>query len=277
MDSSTPNPAPGKFERNFNPKLFWATIIAICAIIFSGSFFVTRSYQKYGEQIEQDDRPIFGSRLERDLDLINRDGQEVALGQLKGKIWVAGYQYTDCPSGCLGLAAIQSRLQQEFSSDPRFHLVSISLDPKEDTPEKMDEWVKDHGVDEPNWWFVTGDENEIRSYMMKYFKFYGRQENTDPAQITAYGKYSHDQRLALVDGMGNVRGWYEVMDADFGEAELEKLRKDIRFLLNQKETKRGVNWGVIYLAILGAIFLIYVIVLINRGNKREEPSTVPAA
>ena len=60
---------------------------------------------------------------------------------------------------------------------------------------------------------------------------YSVRENTDPALIAAEGKFSHDQRLVLVDGKANVRGYYRVMDAQMGAMELERLKADIQRLL----------------------------------------------
>ena len=181
------------------------------------------------------------SKLEKDLEGINRDGKTVHLSELRDKIWVAGYLYTDCPSGCLGLAAYMADLNKIYGDRPDFQLVSISLNPAGDTPEKMDAFVKTNGVDVDNWWFLTGDEEKIRKYMLRYFKLYSVRENTDPALIAAEGKFSHDQRLVLVDGKANVRGYYRVMDAQMGAMELERLKADIQRLLEAKAEEEAAK------------------------------------
>jgi cytochrome oxidase Cu insertion factor (SCO1/SenC/PrrC family) len=109
------------------------------------------------------------------------------------------------------------------------------VNPAEDTPEEMDRWIRENGFDAPNWWFLTGDEETIRDYMIRYFKFFGVRENTDPAAIAAQGKYSHDQRLAVVDGKANVRGFYDVLNPDTGPDQIERLWKDLEFLLDENE------------------------------------------
>ena len=219
---------------NFNPVVWWSTIAGICVVIIFGSVFVTKSYLKQRQEQLDNPRPGYLSKL-TDFNAVNRDGQEVALSELEGKVWVAGYQYTDCPSGCLGMAAVMKTLHEQYGSSDNFFLVSISLNPAEDTPEKLDAWVKEHGVDTPDWWFVTGEEQYIRDYMIRNFKFFGVVENTDPALIASEGKYAHDQRLALVDRQGHVRGLYDVMHTETGDAYLEKLNQDIRYLMNTAE------------------------------------------
>ncbi len=211
---------------------WWASIIGVCLVIGLGSTLVTRAYLERRHMEVRNWRPPQIARLEDNLEAVNRDGETVNLGQLEGKIYLTGYQYTDCPAGCLGMASVMKVMMSEFGKDPRFHLVSISVNPAEDTPEKMDAWVKDKGVDMPNWWFLTGDEKIIRKYMISQFKFYGVEENTDPAKILAEGKFAHDQRLALVDEGGHLRGYYNVMSPEHGEYELKRMRRDLKMVLN---------------------------------------------
>src|SRR5688572_21911888 len=93
---------------------WWASIIGVCLIIIFGSIFVTRAYLvRHGYEMENW-RPPHLARLETDLNAVNRTGEKVSLGQLRGKVYVAGYQYTDCPAGCLGLAAVMKSLEAEF-------------------------------------------------------------------------------------------------------------------------------------------------------------------
>jgi len=211
---------------------WWGSIIGVCLVIVFGSVFVTRAYlARRGYEMENW-RPPHLARLETDLEAVNRDGAKVSLGQLRGKVYVVGYQYTDCPAGCLGTAAVMKLLETEFGSDPRFRLVSISVNPAGDTPEKMDAWVKEKGIDSPDWWFLTGEPQRIADYMISAFKFNGTIEITDPALAAAQGPYSHDQRLAIVDGEANVRGYYDVMNVQRGEIEIERLRRDLKMVLD---------------------------------------------
>lgn len=211
---------------------WWGSIIGVCLVIALGSIFVTRAYlARRGYEMENW-RPPMIARLETDLSAVNRDGKDVTLGQLRGKVYVAGYQYTDCPAGCLGLAAVMKALEAEFGEDPRFRLVSISVNPEEDTPDKMDAWVKERGIDSPDWWFLTGKPQEIADYMISEFKFYGTEKITDPALIASQGPFAHDQRLAIVDGDANIRGYYDVLNVQRGQLEVERLRRDLTMVLD---------------------------------------------
>lgn len=220
---------------NFNPVIWWMTIAGICTVIILGSVFITLSYRKLSRHQAENPRPLYLGKLETDLKAVNRDGTEVSLGQLKDKIYVVGYQYTDCPSGCLGMAAVMKVLHEKFGARDDFHLVSVSLEPEKDTPEVMNEWVKKHGVDVENWWFLTGEPDRIRKYMNRYFRLFKVQENTDPEVILKKGKYNHDQRLVLIDGDANVRGYYSVMDLTRGVKETGQLVTAIEYVLSEKD------------------------------------------
>lgn len=211
---------------------WWGSIAGVCLIIVLGSVFITRAYLiRRGYEIENY-RPPHIARLETDLNAVNRDGEKVSLGQLRGKVYVVGYQYTDCPAGCLGLAAVMKGLEAEFGSDPRFRLVSISVNPAGDTPEKMDAWVKEKGIDSPDWWFLTGDPKDFTKYMISTFKLYATEEITDPALAAAQGPLAHDQRLVIVDGEANIRGYYDVLNVQHGQSEIERLRLHLKLVLN---------------------------------------------
>jgi len=211
---------------------WWGSIIGVCLVIAFGSIFVTRAYLARHDYEMENWRPPMIARLETDLSAVNRDGREVSLGQLRGKVYVAGHQYTDCPAGCLGLAAVMKGLEAEFGDDPHFRLVSISVNPAGDTPEKMDAWVREKGIDSPDWWFLTGKPGEIADYMISEFKFYGTEPITDPALIASQGPFAHDQRLAIVDEEANIRGYYDVMNVQRGQVEIERLRRDLKMVLN---------------------------------------------
>ncbi|MDF1815508.1 MAG: SCO family protein [Verrucomicrobiales bacterium] len=235
MESEQDSNDISREPRELNLVAWYGTIAGLCAIILGGSFFITRAYLENHRENRKNWRPGKIGRLEDDLKAVNRDGREVSLSELKGKIYVAGYQYTDCPGGCLGMASVMKELHDKYRNNPKFHLVSISVNPNGDTPEKMDAWVKDKGVDAPNWWFLTGDAEKIKNYMLRHFKFYATEENTDPLAIATQGQWAHDQRLVIVDGEANIRGYYGVMDVEGGETAVKLLKRDLDMILNPEK------------------------------------------
>lgn len=224
-------------ETDFDPKRFWMTIIGICAVIIFGSIFVTRSYMKRRAWEGENYRPPHIAKLEVDLEAINRDGNAVSLGELFGKAWVMGYMYTDCPSGCLGLSVYLEQLHDKFGEREDFQLVSVSLNPSEDTPEKISAWIDNHGIAVPasKWWFLTGDETKIRDYMLQWFHMPYGEESDDPLVVAAQGKFQHQPMLVIVDEKANIRGYYRVMQDDVGEQEFQRLQRDLEHVFEEAE------------------------------------------
>ena len=64
-------------------------------------------------------------------------GKTVRLSQLDGKVFLIAYVYTTCPRGCAEVVDQMRAMQAKFGNDPRFHLVSVSLNPSHDTPEQL--------------------------------------------------------------------------------------------------------------------------------------------
>ena len=49
---------------------------------------------------------------------------------------------------------------------------------------------------------------------------------------SAQGEFAHDQRLALVDGDANIRGYYDVLNVQRGDIEYQRLVRDLKMVLN---------------------------------------------
>lgn len=233
--------------RKENPLAWYTTIAGVIVVMLFGGLMITNAYLKRRHYEIVNSRPPLLNKL-KDFQAINRDSSEISLSDLRGKVYIVGWQFTDCPSGCIGMAAEMESLALKHANNEDFHVVSVAIDPENETPEKLNAWVQDHGLDAPNWWFLTGDKEKIHKYMVQGFKMLGVSENTDPADIAAYGKWRHDQRIALVDRTGHLRGLYDVMstlpspinidgeEVTIGELAQMKLEKDVEFLLETETT-----------------------------------------
>ena len=139
MESETETKKNPGEPGELNLVAWYGSIAGICLIIIAGSVLITRAYLKNHRLNQENWRPGKLYRLEEDLQAVNRDGREVSLGELRGKVYVVGYQYTDCPGGCLGMAAVMKELHDIHGNNPQFHLVSISVNPKADTRIELDD------------------------------------------------------------------------------------------------------------------------------------------
>lgn len=221
--------------RPFNPLTIWVPVIMmVLGVVIYYNYLVFLSDQ---QRSEEKDRPAFLGRLERDIELTERDGRKVRLDELRGKVLLASWVYTRCPRGCAGVIAKLKALHDQYQGNPNIHFLSFTLDP-EDTPEMMQNFARGIGIrDDANWWFVNGNKDEVRRYMTQYFKFRPVQDLPEADRLSPDDKYIHDLRVALVDGQGHVRGsLYDLMNADpdFQKYWDAQIRKDLAWVLKEK-------------------------------------------
>ena len=164
-----------------------------------------------------------------DTVLTTQDGKEFTFSNLRGKVVVVSYIYTNCPDICHMTSArmnvFKERLKQANLQD-RVYFVSISLDPERDTPEVLKHHAKMMNLDLTNWVFVTGDEYIVNSTI----QVAGMEGIKEPAQHTENGNPSysitHRDRISLVDKEGRIRKHYKGSTFD-----MDELLKDIEKLL----------------------------------------------
>lgn len=100
------------------------------------------------------------------LPVLDQDGRKLAFYDdvIKGKIVVVSFIYTSCPDICplttARMAQLEERLAPLVGKDIFF--VSISVDPANDTPEKLKSFSKAFGAG-PGWSFLTGQPDELRT------------------------------------------------------------------------------------------------------------------
>ncbi|HEX4130280.1 MAG TPA: SCO family protein [Pirellulales bacterium] len=128
-----------------------------------------------------------------------RHDEKVNLGDLKGQVWVASFFFASCPGFCTQMNQIVSGIQKELV-DRGVKIVSISVDPANDTPATLREYAKHFHADDKGWLFLTGPLKDAQDLGQDVF------------HVTVLGK-EHSDRLILVDRHGEVRGTYHSREA----------------------------------------------------------------
>jgi protein SCO1/2 len=92
------------------------------------------------------------------LKLVRDDGKQVSLDEElnDGRPVVLNFIYTTCPGICPLASHVFSQLQHQLGSErDHVHLVSISVDPEEDTPARLRQYAKKYSAG-PSWQHYTG-------------------------------------------------------------------------------------------------------------------------
>lgn len=170
------------------------------------------------------------------ITLSNQLGEQVSLEDLKGKIIIADFFFTRCPSICPALTRNMKGLQDAMKmKNPRKRIdsafvqfLSFSVDPDRDSVTALKKYADRFGVNHDSWWFLTGPKKNIYDFALNEFKL-GLQdgENVD-------SNFIHTGKFVLLDKERIVRGYYDGLDT----ASLSKLAEDLTLLLLEKDPKK---------------------------------------
>jgi len=222
--------------RRVHPLSIWVPV----ALMILGGLVGVRIMNKQQDQrvaAAESGRPPILDKV-KNIELVERSGEQVKLESLLHKVIVLSYVYTECPRGCLGVIEEVKELRQEFEGDSdKIQFVSISVDPEHDRPDVLQEFAERAGADFPNWWFLTGDDREvIWRYMKDNFRLTAR-EIEERERISPTDKFEHDFNLVVVDGRGHWRGLYNLMhpDKDTAAVYAGRIRANLRYLIDGGE------------------------------------------
>jgi protein SCO1 len=150
-----------------------------------------------------------------DFDLIAQDGRSIRRGDLRGRVHVASFIFTQCAGICPSLIARLGKVHAALATRPDAVLLSFSVTPDADTPDRLAAFGAARGIDPARWKLVTGDADQIdRLARGSYFADDDRQA-------------SHTEKALLVDRRGHLRGVYNATLPH----EIDKLLADLDALL----------------------------------------------
>jgi protein SCO1/2 len=155
-----------------------------------------------------------------DFTFTRENGQPFGRAQLQGRPWVANFIFTRCPTICPVFTQKMARVQQHTARHGEgLRLVSFSVDPDYDTPERLTAYAAKYGAQPARWSFLTGDYTRLKSTIVDGFKVAMGRHNEDAQDILGI---FHGTHFVLVDASGEIRGYY---NSDDDEA-LERLLRD---------------------------------------------------
>jgi protein SCO1/2 len=165
--------------------------------------------------------------------LVDQEGRPFDPETLHGKVWVAGFVFTTCPSSCPVVTKAMHDLRERFDRyGVEVEMVSFTVDPAHDTPAVLRQYMADQALPSEHWRFVTGEPEAVFRLVRQGFKL-GVGEREADATGVAYD-IAHSTKLALVDGDGGVRGFYGI-DDEYGTDEIFERTQHV---LTEMERRR---------------------------------------
>ena len=140
------------------------------------------------------------------FDLIDQSGARVALSDLKGKVVAVNFIYTRCPlpDYCprmvANFRAVRDRFAERMGRD--LVLLTVTFDPKYDTPQTLAKYAAAERAGGPGWHFLTGDDAQIERVCAAFGIQYWPEE----------GLITHTLETAVIDRDGKLAATVEGKD-----------------------------------------------------------------
>lgn len=166
------------------------------------------------------DVPVLGQLPE--FTLVDQNEQVFDRAAMEGTVSVSAFVFTHCKSTCPRITAHMKGLQTRVSDVPNAQLISVSVDPRNDTPEVIKAYMTKNELDERNWRFVTGEEEQIRHVVVDGYRVPIGDEDSRAAGAD---DIMHSNSFVLVDEKVQVRGYYRANNDG-----IEDLERDLRAL-----------------------------------------------
>ncbi len=151
--------------------------------------------------------------------LVDQAGAPFTAESVKGKVWVADFFFTHCPTICPRITRRMRALQLAAAGPHAPLLVSFSVDPENDTPPVLLAYAKRYDADLETWSFLTGDLATVKRTVVEGFKL-ALDGKPDPSAEN--GGIIHGSHLVLVDRNADIRGYYRTDD----DEDMKRLVED---------------------------------------------------
>jgi protein SCO1/2 len=149
--------------------------------------------------------------------LTDQDGEPFTADDLRDRVWVADFIFTRCRGTCPVLTRRLLELAAAAEPGDDWGLLSVSVDPAYDTPAVLSAYAAEQGPAPGRWVLLTGEREPVRELITGGFFLAADEGGSEAEPIT------HSTRFVLIDGAGEIRGYYDALD----EESLVRLRRDL--------------------------------------------------
>ncbi len=157
-----------------------------------------------------------------DFAFVNQLGDTIRKEDMVGKIYVADFFFTTCPTICPIMKKEMLRVYDQFKGEGNFRILSHSIDPTHDTQAVLKDYAEKLGVpDAATWNFLTGDQEKIFEIGQTSYLTTTMADELEP------GGFLHSGAFVLVDQQGRIRGVYDGTKTE----QVDRLLADIPKLL----------------------------------------------
>lgn len=151
---------------------------------------------------------------------INQYGDSISSKNVDGKIYVADFFFTSCPSICPIMQRNMLKVYDAFKSIDDVKILSYTIDPKYDSVPVLKKYADRLGISGNSWWLLQGKKDSTYELAEKHFLVSVKKDST------VAGGYIHQGYFVLIDKQKRIRGSYDGTN----EQQVSQLIEDIKTL-----------------------------------------------
>ena len=155
-----------------------------------------------------------------DFKFTNQNNKVITQKDYEGKIYVADFFFTTCPTICPKMTDNMVWLQEQIKDNPKVMLLSHSVTPDIDNVDVLKKYAIKKGVIDSKWNLVTGNKKDIYFIARKSYLAVKTGKPEDMFDMV------HTENFILVDQKRRIRGFYDGTNLE----DVKKLLEDINFL-----------------------------------------------
>lgn len=228
----------------------YSSLGLIIVIVVFGFLFVPKIINRIANQTQVEDnrstpaKPLAYIKLNGEAKkvpeffMLNQDSLFIGNEDFKGKVHLAEFFFTKCPSICPIMNKNMKILDDRFGDRQDFGIASFTIDPENDTPYVLKKYAESYNVKSQDWHFLTSDIKKVYELANKGFSIFA---GINPAIA---GGFEHQGYFALIDKNGYIRSrvdrfdnpivYYSGLDKEGEEIQdVDLLIEDIALLLKE--------------------------------------------
>lgn len=155
-----------------------------------------------------------------DFSLVNQNGDTITQQDYAGKIYIADFFFTTCPTICPTMTQNMAYLQSQILDDPEVLLLSHSVTPGIDSVPRLKAYAREKGVVDAKWNLVTGDKKQIYDLARRSYMAVKTDGDGGPFDMI------HTENFILVDQQRRIRGTYDGTNRE----DMDRLLEDLAIL-----------------------------------------------
>jgi protein SCO1/2 len=159
-----------------------------------------------------------------DFTFTDQQNRAISRKDIKDKILIFNFFFTSCSSICPRMMGNVIRLAETYAKDPQVTILSITVDPENDSPEKLKEYGERLNLSVFNWRLLRACKPDIYRFARNGLSVTATEGDGGPED------FIHSDLLVLVDTKGRIRGYYKGTDPK----KVEELIRDIKILKEYK-------------------------------------------